>query len=216
MGIIKRLIFWPLGLLAVTVVVITITAASLTIRPEADFGNADVIVVFGAGMSADGTLHAPSKYRVARGVELFLAGKAPNIHFTGGRAVPGGPAAGDQMAAMAVKLGVPDAAITHEDESLSTLQNALFSAPELNQYSSAILVTEGFHLPRAAVAILWSGGPTDLQLAPSTKFRGGFKSSANMVLREAAAWWFNAGRAAVYALGGWVGVDQDTRIGWLD
>ncbi|MGJ8617131.1 MAG: YdcF family protein [Sulfitobacter sp.] len=203
-------------MLAVTVVAITAAAASLAIKPAADFESADVIVVFGAGMSADGTLHAPSILRVERGVDLFIAGKAPKMHFTGGRAVPDGPAAGDQMAALAIELGVPNAAISRETESLSTLQNALFSMPMLKSETKAILVTEGFHLPRAAVALIWAGGPTDLQLATSTKFRGGVASSARMILREAAAWWFNSVRALGYTLGGWVGVTRDTRIGWLD
>jgi len=197
-------------------IAITVAAASLTIKPAADFDSSDVIVVFGAGMSADGTLHDPSILRVKRGVDLFKAGKAPKMHFTGGRAVPDGPAAGDQMAALAIELGVPDTAITRERESLSTLQNALFSMPMLKYETSAILVTEGFHLPRAAAALMWAGGPTDLQLATSTQFRGGIKSSARMILREAAAWWFNTARAIAYALGGWFGVPQDIRIGWLD
>ncbi len=216
MGIIKRVILWCTCLGVVTLIGITIAAISLTIRPAAEYKSADVIVVFGAGMSPDGSLHAPSIRRVKRGVELFNAGKASKMHFTGGRAVPNGPSAGDQMAALAIKLGVPDTAITRETESLSTLQNALYSAPALTNTTSAILVTEGFHLPRAAVALLWAGGPSDLQLATSTQFRGGIKSSARMILREAAAWWFNTARAFGYTIGGWIGVSEDIRKGWLD
>lgn len=216
MGIIRRILVWFAGLLALTLLALTMFTASTTISPAASYDAADVIVVFGAGMSEDGTLHHSSVLRVERGVELFNAGIAPKIHFTGGRAVATGPAAGDRMAALAIEMGVPDTAITRETASLSTLQNALYSAPLLKDASSAVLVTEGFHLPRAAVAMIWAGGPNDIQLAASTKFRGGAKPAVRMVLREAAAWWFNGARGAAYSIAGWVGVPPDTRLGWLD
>lgn len=202
--------------MALTLLAVTLITASMTIRPATAYDAADVIVVFGAGMSEDGRLHQSSVLRVKRGVELFTAGIAPKIHFTGGRAVANGPAAGDRMAALAIEMGVPDAAITRETSSLSTLQNALYSAPFLKDANSAVLVTEGFHLPRAAVAIIWAGGPNDLQLAASTRFRAGAKPAARMVLREAAAWWFNGARGAAYSIAGWVRVPRDTRLGWLD
>lgn len=216
MGVIWRVIVWSAGLITFTLLSVTLITASMTIRPATAYDAADVIVVFGAGMAEDGRLHQPSVLRVKRGVELFNAGIAPTMHFTGGRAVANGPAAGDQMAALAIELGVPDTAITRETESLSTLQNALYSVPFLKDANRAVLVTEGFHLPRAAVAMMWSGGPKDIQLAPSTKFRNGARPAARMILREAAAWWFNGARGAAYSIAGWFGVPDNTRQGWLD
>lgn len=183
------------------------------------FNQADVIIVFGAGMDPDGTLHRSATDRVEKGVTIYLAGNAPQIHFTGGRGAPGGPAAGEQMAALAQSLGVPKHAITHEDESQSTLQNALFSLPSIGNTHSAILVSEGFHLPRVAASTLWAGGPTRFQFAFSTRFRetrGANRSGpAKMILREAAAWWFNAARAIAFNVGGVIGVADNKRNGWL-
>lgn len=216
---ILRLVKWTVFGLLFTLIGLTTWTVLTPIRPVSSFTAADVIVVFGAGMDTDGTLHPSSILRVERGVALYDAGLAPRLHFTGGRGVATGPSAGDQMAALAIASGVPDAAITRETESLSTLQNTLFSAPDLVDIQSAILVSEGFHLPRVAASFLWAGGPTDFQLAVSTKFRASpprpVLSSAKMMAREALAWWFNGARALAFSIGGAAGVDNDTRRAWL-
>ncbi len=139
--------------LAGTLYLVTVFAvvAFALLVPQNDLraDQADVIVVLGAGMEPDGTLHASSLQRVETGVELFHAGAAPSLHFTGGAAVPGGPSSGAQMASLAQSLGVQIELISHEDRSLSTLQNALFSQPMLRGAEDILVVTDGFHLPRS-------------------------------------------------------------------
>lgn len=184
----------------------------------AEFDRADVIVVLGAGMDPDGTLHEPSILRVQKGVTLFEAGAAPRMHFTGGRGRASGPSAGDQMARLAESLGVPQSAMTSEGFSQSTLQNALFSQEQLNGAKRIILVTEGFHLPRSWVSFTWAGDH-DLALAHSTRFRNTSSppilSQSYMVVREVIAWWFNLVRIAGWELAGLMGVDSDTRNRFL-
>lgn len=191
----------------------------MPMRAATDFDDADVIVVFGAGMTADGVLATSSRLRVARGVALFKAGKAPVMHFTGGVARPEGPSAGDQMAQFAMDFGVPATSITTEGRSQSTLQNALFSASDLQDAQSLILVSEGFHLPRVATTMIWAGPRAKRQWAASARFRthGGrpLYTASRMVFREAVAWWFNIARATAYSVAGLIGVDASTREGWL-
>lgn len=194
-------------------------AAFAALWPENPSEPADVIVVLGAGMDADGTLHRSSTLRVDRGVELWKAGLAPRMHFTGGRGRPDGPSAGERMAARATRAGVPPEAISHEDLSQSTLQNALFSQPMLEGAESLILVTEGFHLPRSYASFKWAGDH-DLQLAFSERFRAYSPGSSfpqfSMVFREALASWFNLARAGGHDLAGLWGVPDEKRDLWLE
>lgn len=188
-----------------------------------EFDPADVIVVLGADMDADGTLHPSTVLRVEKGVALFQNGTAPRMHFTGGRGRADGPAAGKMMARLAVELGVPEEVITHEDESLSTLQNALFSMPMLQDAKRIILVTEGFHLPRSWASFKWaafnSGNSFDIALARSTAFRAKSPNlryaPVSMVVREVLAWGFNTLRVVAWQGAGWAGVENTRRDGWL-
>ena len=164
---------------------------------------ADAIVVLGAGMSGDGTLGHASVERVMKGVALYNNKAAPRIHFTGGPARPGGPSAGNQMAALAREMGIPDAVITTENRSYSTLQNALFSKPMLEDSRSVILVSEAFHLPRSKASFWWMGYD-DVQVAHSARFRrtSTGQISLRMLGRETLAVWFNFGRAGLWSVTG--------------
>ena len=212
--------------LAGTVYLITIVAivAFALMVPQQD-GPADVIVVLGAGMEPDGTLHGSSIQRVEKGVELFHAGVAPRLHFTGGAAVSGGPSSGAQMAALAHSLSVSEAVISHEDRSLSTLQNALFSQPILRDAGHILIVTDGFHLPRSWLSFTWAawhvGAPTpEISVAFPARLRSPSPdwpfSPVAMPLREALAVWFNLTRLAMFEVGRVAGVDREIRDPWLN
>lgn len=166
-------------------------------------------------MDPSGRLHRSSTLRVDRGVALWKSGLAPQIHFTGGVGLPGGPSAGAQMAARAMSQGIPEAAITIETRSHSTLQNALFSQPMLGNASTLILVTEGFHLPRSWVTFKWADPCIRLSLVHSTRFRQGLISGTQMMLREGLAVWFNITRALIHGVAGVFGVPSEIRDPWL-
>jgi len=189
-------------------------------EPE-EFPPADVIMVFGAGMDEDGYLHPSSVLRVEKAVALYRRGAAPAIHMSGGKASEDGPAAGDQMRDLAVQLGVASDVITSETRSLSTLQNALFSLPELPQKGRIIAVSEGFHLPRVWMSLHWAalnnGHRFDVAVANSEPFRSYSPNldwpQVSMVWREALATGFNALRAAAWQVGGMIGAEN--RDDWL-
>ncbi len=177
---------------------------------------ADAILVLGAGMDADGTLHRSTRLRVEAGVSLYFAGVAPRLVMTGGRLREDAPAAGEQMAAHAQSLGVPDAAILSENASHSTLQNALLTKLILDQagIKHVVLVTEGFHMARSLATMRWAG--IDVVAArTSTAFRRTVQSSLHMVTREVMAWGLNLVRVPVWHVGGWIGFDEAARLDWL-
>ncbi len=212
---IRRGLVWGIRAYAASVLAVICWTVLWPMTEPADFDTADVIVVFGAGMEPDGTLDAAAHERIARGVALYNAERATRVHFTGGKAGPNGPSAGQRMAEEAIARGLPQSALTTEERSRSTLQNVLFSLPGLQDARSAILVSDAFHLPRVAASNWWAGGPGKVQLAASSKSRGTLPSTAKMILREALAWWFNIARALAYDAAGLLGVDQTKREAWL-
>jgi len=211
MRALRRLIRW--GFACILISFIAVLATTLLSRPCTEITEQGFAygIVLGAGMDADGTLHASSIGRVKAGVHLYNAGAIDRLHFTGGRGVVGGPAAGAQMAQLAESLGVPTAMMTHEDESLSTLQNALFSVPMLTPQDNAILISEGFHLLRGKLSFRWAGFPI-ASACHSTRFRveGGEARfpAPTMILREVAAFWFNLGRAGAWSLLNAIGMER--------
>jgi uncharacterized SAM-binding protein YcdF (DUF218 family) len=113
----------------------------------------------------------------------------------------------------AAAQAIPGAALTVEAASYSTLQNALFSKPALDGTDHLILVTEAWHLPRAWASFVWAGDQR-LSLAWSARY-GPPAQALRMIPREAAAIWFNAGRAALWQVAGWLSVPRARRDGWL-
>ena len=180
--------------------------------PEPDvrgMQKADVIVCLGAGMDDSGLLDRAALTRVDRCVQLFEAGLAPVIIFSGGTAREGGPSAGGQMALYAQSLGVPEEFTIIESRAHSTLQNALFSLELAPVAQDFIIVTEAFHLPRSWASFHWARWELGLvntktfHLVMSEDVRRSQPSNTvEWVLlgRESLAIWFNAARALAYSV----------------
>ena len=167
---------------------------------------ADALICLGGGMDKYGVLAESTLNRVDRCVELYRAGLAPVILFTGGTSTFDGPSAAGQMSRYAIAFGLPASAILTENRAHSTLQNALFSLPLIPDAASLIVVTEAFHLPRSWTSIKWAAWELDAQspsiaLVMSEKVRrnrdGSFNKTA--LFRESIAIWFNALRAIAYS-----------------
>jgi vancomycin permeability regulator SanA len=113
--------------------------ASVPVRP--------VALVFGAGVWLDGQPTPVLADRVETAAELYRLGKVERLLLTG----DGREAALNETAAMrrlALSLGVPDAAIVTDDGGLRTWASCARAHDEFG-VTGAILVTQGFHLPRA-------------------------------------------------------------------
>jgi uncharacterized SAM-binding protein YcdF (DUF218 family) len=165
---------------------------------------AAVIVVLGGGVYANGRPGPDSLARARRGIALYKAGVAPRLHFTGGHRNPDLPGLGESMAAVALDAGVPAVAISTENDSRSTLQNALLSRAVLppDEAGPVLLVSDGYHLARAWASFRWAGY-RPVHLAAATAFGGGTPlAQLRRVGRESLAWAFNVARLTV-----WVGMN---------
>lgn len=127
---------------------------------------ADAIVVMGAAQY-DGRPSPVFAARLDHGVALYLAGVAPRLVLTGGRA------AGDRTTeaavgrAFAIERGVPADAIIVEDEGRTTLESirAVAALLKANDVSTALFVSDRPHMLRvlrmaADAGITAWGSPT--------------------------------------------------------
>ncbi|MGD1856179.1 MAG: YdcF family protein [Leptolyngbyaceae cyanobacterium] len=107
--------------------------------------------------------------RILYGVKLYQDGAAPLIMFSGGRIAWRGSGASEaeDMAEIAMAMGVPERNILREDDSLNTYQNAVNTAKILRQrqIDTILLVTSAIHMPRS-IAIFKKQG-FDVTAAPT-------------------------------------------------
>ncbi|MEM1308928.1 MAG: YdcF family protein [Cyanobacteria bacterium P01_H01_bin.153] len=112
--------------------------------------------------------------RVLHGAQLYKAGKAPQLILSGGR-IPwrgGGPPESDDMAQIAIAMGVPKAHILEDPTSLNTYQNAVNVKAILAQegINRVLLVTSAMHMPRSLAIFQKQGieaiaAPTDFLIS---------------------------------------------------
>ena len=111
---------------------------------------ADAIVVLGCRVAASGRLTTAAAGRAEAAAEAFRAGVAPRIVASGGRRWGAAVEALAIAEALALR-GVPKEAILVEMWSLTTYENAVFSAAMLRKLHarSAAIVSCSWHVPRA-------------------------------------------------------------------
>lgn len=130
-------------------------------RPATEAPQARAIVVLsGARPTAPGPAHISEWSDADRyfgGIDLFRAGKAPILIFTGGATPfePNAPTEGEILAEVAVSSGIPRAAIGVTGRVFNTADEATQVAAWLKAHPSGdgpiLLVTSAFHMPRARV-----------------------------------------------------------------
>lgn len=106
-----------------------------------------VAIVFGAGLWWDGRPTPVLRDRVATAVELYFTGRVQKLLMSGTNSSPGynEPLA---MSEYAQELGVPAEDIVQDYAGRRTYDTC-YRAGKIFGVSSAILVTQQFHLPRA-------------------------------------------------------------------
>lgn len=111
---------------------------------------ADAIVVLGCRVLPSGLLTNVAARRAAAAASAYLAGTAPLIVASGGRRW-GAQIEARALGAELVRAGVPGDAIALELWSLTTCENAIFSAALLKRLGAerAAVVTCAWHMPRA-------------------------------------------------------------------
>jgi uncharacterized SAM-binding protein YcdF (DUF218 family) len=149
---------WPLIVLAILLPFIVWFVADLVYvssGAEDDFAeHADVIIVLGCNTLSHTGVNPCIAARAEHAAELYKDGLAPVIITTGG------PTAGlDRPTESAVlesvleSDGVPQSAIVQENRALDTIQNMSYSQAimQAHGWTTAILVTEPFHIKRATL-----------------------------------------------------------------
>ena len=172
------------------------------------------VLVLASGVMPDDTLTPSTARRVASGVAVYQAGKAPKIIFSGGRSIPDRKSTAELMAEIARQAGVPPEAILIEDKSFSTLQNGIFSKSVMEDsgINTVILVTESFHMGRSLVSMSWAGIDVQAWVSAGGVFDDGAANGAQKFSREVLATLFNLGRLLVWYLLGLTGMTEEERL----
>jgi len=135
-----------LSILFITRIIFLINAPPQTFTVDSVPVNR-VAIVFGAEVKKDGTPSAVLRDRVETAVALYKNGKVEKILMSGdNRFVDYNEP--ESMRQYAVSLGVPNADIVLDYAGRRTYDTC-YRAKEIFGVDSAILVTQGFHLPRA-------------------------------------------------------------------
>ncbi len=124
---------------------------------EADHATtADVIIVLGCRIhgEAEGGLSYCIRARADHAADLYKQGLAPRIIASGGMTEDGnGPTESSVLARILRQDGVPNGSIVEESQAHNTIQNLANSRDIMQErgWRTAILVTEPYHINRAAL-----------------------------------------------------------------
>lgn len=104
-----------------------------------------------AGPMPEGLALNDNVERVLVAFDLLRRGKAKNVLITAGPNDGENPTEAEVMRDLLVRWGIESSRIVVEGASANTRENALFSKPLIEErgYSSLLLVTSAFHMPRA-------------------------------------------------------------------
>ncbi|MCH7663297.1 MAG: YdcF family protein, partial [Chloroflexi bacterium] len=138
--------------------------ASSRVKLAGEVAPSSVAIVFGAGLRRDGLPTSVLRDRVATAADLYLSGKVGELLMSGQSPEP------DVMREFALGLGVPAAAILLDNGGLRTYDSC-YRAAQIFGIEEAILVTQGFHLPRALYVCDALGIPAQGVAADNYRYR---------------------------------------------
>jgi uncharacterized SAM-binding protein YcdF (DUF218 family) len=147
--------------------------------------HADVAVVFGARVYADGQPSMALADRVDTAVQLYRQGWVPRLLFSGG---PGDGTIHEteSMRRRAIDQGVPPTAIELDPAGLNTAATVRNTAEGL-RHRRALAVSEFYHLPRIKLA--YAARSIDVQTVPAQASHWLRRWAPANVLREIPAFW---------------------------
>lgn len=174
----------------------------------------DVIVCLSGGGDVPNATPDGVRSRAEACEDLFEAGAAPVVLFSGGALQAALPSSAQTMANV---TDLPASAMRIEPRAESTLQNAAFTLDLVDPDARLILVTEAYHLPRAWLSFRLMGAQ-NVTLRASARVvanRDGRLFQRHPLLRESLAIWFNLARYTGYRLAAFAGIPEDDRLAWL-
>lgn len=105
-------------------------------------------IVLGAAVWPGGAPSPALRRRAERAAELWHSGKVAGLVASGGVG-RNPPSEAAVIRNVVIGLGVPDSAVVLEEHSHNTLENIQFSKELLPPEATAVIVSDGWHLPRA-------------------------------------------------------------------
>lgn len=158
-----------LVVLAAVARIIIVVSTQRLILPIEKQPEAQVALVFGAGLRRDGSPTAILRDRVQSAVELYQTGKVQKLLMSGDNSYmdynePGA------MREYALSLGVPEADIVLDYAGRRTYDTC-YRAKEIFGIQSAIAVTQSFHLSRAVYSCRGMGMDITGYAAQNSTFR---------------------------------------------
>lgn len=162
-----------------------VTAWIVWIGERDQAAHADAIIVLGAA-AYDAKPSPVFQERIRHGLDLYRAGYAPLLIFTGGYGGSGARFSESQVARRyALKQGVPDDAILIETASRNTAQNLVEAKRLMDQRGihRVIIVSDPLHMARALRLSREMGIDALASSTPSTRFRS-FHTSWRFLLQE--------------------------------
>jgi len=150
-----------------------VTAWIVWVGERDQAARADAIIVLGAA-AYDAKPSPVFEERIRHGLDLYNAGYAPLLIFTGGYGGSGARFSESQVARRyALKHGVPDDAILIETASRNTAQNLVEAKRLMDQRGlhRVIIVSDPLHMARALRLSQAMGIQALASSTPSTRFR---------------------------------------------
>lgn len=151
----RRALLWSrrLGLGGFAWAAVHLTAITVDGCTDED-APADLAVVLGNHVAADGELSGRLRRRLDRALELWQQGLVPRIVVSGGRD-PGSPYEATEMKRYLVAHGVPEAAVIEDRGGQNTYLTARFTAAYMRAHGlrSVITVSQYYHVTRSKLAL---------------------------------------------------------------
>lgn len=136
--------------------------------------HAQVALVLGAGLDADGTPSAMLQDRIETGADLYADGRVDRLLVSGDHGTVGYDEVNKMRAGLRAR-GVPDGRIYTDHAGFDTW-DSMVRARKVFKVDSAIVVTQGFHLPRA----VWLAKRAGLRVAGAEASGAGYGRQAEI------------------------------------
>ena len=197
-------------LVLVTALVVARSAAPHIVDKPADAPQAKVAIVLGARVYQDGTPSAMVADRLDTAIQLYKSGKVQKLLISGDH----GTTTYDEVNAMlkyCVDRGIPDQDVFTDHAGFDTY-DTMYRARDVFKVTDCLVVTQGFHLPRAVytarhLGLDATGVAADIQTYPSE-----WKSSLReWAARVKAIWQLGVTHPKPRFLGPAIPIDGDGR-----
>jgi uncharacterized SAM-binding protein YcdF (DUF218 family) len=182
----RKILRIVVGVLSAFMILYALTFVWLAIQIKDDARVSDAVIVLGSRVNYNNHLNPCLVARVEHGARLVQSGLAKSLIVSGGTDVEDGANEASAMRDMALNAGISSEQIILEPKATSTFENLEFSKVILEQKNlkSVIVVTEPYHMPRAAMIARKLGLDFSSSPAPESACWSRWKHFSRFFLRE--------------------------------